>query len=29
MPIGEKQNRPFQLIFNGFAKIDFQGWQVS
>ena len=23
--MGEKENKPFQLTFNGFLKVDFQG----
>ena len=28
-PVGEKQNRSFQLCFNGFLKVDFQGSRVT
>ena len=24
--MGEKENKPFQLTFNGFLKVDFQGF---
>jgi len=27
--MGEKQNRPFQLSFNGSLKVDFQGSRVT
>jgi hypothetical protein len=27
--VGEKQNRSFQLCFNGFRKVDFQGSRVT
>jgi hypothetical protein len=27
--VGEKQNRSFQLCFNGFLKVDFQGSRVT
>ena len=27
--MGEKQNRSFQLCFNGFLKVDFQGSRVT
>ncbi len=27
--MGEKQNKPFQLSFNGYLKVDFQGSQVT
>ena len=27
--MGEKQNRPFQLSFNGLLKIDFQGSRIT
>jgi hypothetical protein len=27
--VGEKQNKPFQLSFNGFLKVDFQGSRVT
>jgi hypothetical protein len=27
--MGEKQNQPFQLSFNGSLKIDFQGSRVT
>ena len=27
--MGEKENRPFQLSFNGFLKVDFQGSRVT
>jgi len=27
--MGDKQNQPFQLSFNGFLKIDFQGSRVT
>jgi hypothetical protein len=27
--MGEKENKPFQLSFNGFLKIDFQGSRVT
>ena len=27
--MGEKENRPFQLPFNGFLKVDFQGSRVT
>ncbi len=27
--MGEKQNKPFQLSFNGFLKVDFQGSRVT
>ena len=26
--MGEKENKPFQLTFNGFLKVDFQGSRV-
>jgi len=28
-PVGEKQNKSFQLCFNGFLKVDFQGSRVT
>ncbi len=28
-PMGEKENKPFQLTFNGFLKVDFQGSRVT
>ena len=28
-PMGEKENKPFQLSFNGSLKIDFQGSRVT
>ncbi|MBM3728125.1 MAG: hypothetical protein FJW40_22200, partial [Acidobacteria bacterium] len=28
-PMGDKQNQPFQLSFNGLLKIDFQGSRVT
>ncbi len=28
-PVGESQNHPFQLSFNRFLRVDFQGWRVS
>ena len=27
--MGEKENKPFQLTFNGFLKVDFQGSRVT
>ncbi len=27
--MGEKQNKSFQLCFNGFLKVDFQGSRVT
>jgi hypothetical protein len=27
--VGEKENKPFQLSFNGFLKVDFQGSRVT
>jgi len=27
--MGERQNQPFQLSFNGSLKVDFQGSQVT
>jgi hypothetical protein len=27
--VGERQNQPFQLSFNGSLKVDFQGWRVT
>ena len=27
--MGDKQNRPFQLSFNGLLKIDFQGSRIT
>ena len=27
--MGEKQNQPFQLSFNGSLKVDFQGSRVT
>ena len=27
--MGEKENKPFQLTFNGFLKIDFRGSRVT
>jgi hypothetical protein len=27
--VGEKQNRSFQLCFNGFLNVDFQGSRVT
>lgn len=27
--MGEKKNKPFQLSFNGFLKVDFQGSRVT
>jgi len=27
--VGEKQNKSFQLCFNGFLKVDFQGSRVT
>lgn len=27
--MGEKENQPFQLSFNGFLKVDFQGSRVT
>jgi hypothetical protein len=27
--MGEKQNQPFQLSFNAFLKVDFQGSRVT
>jgi len=27
--MGDKQNQPFQLSFNGLLKIDFQGSRVT
>jgi hypothetical protein len=27
--VGDKANRPFQLTFNGFLKVDFQGSRVT
>lgn len=27
--MGEKHNRPFQLLFNAFLKVDFQGSRVT
>ena len=27
--MGEKQNKPFQLSFNGLLKVDFQGSRVT
>ncbi len=27
--MGEKQNRSFQLCFNGFLKVDFQGSRMT
>jgi hypothetical protein len=27
--VGKKQNNPFQLFFNGFLKVDFQGSRVT
>ena len=27
--MGEKENQPFQLSFNGFLKVDFQGPRVT
>ncbi len=28
-PIGEKENKPFQLSFNGLLKVDFQGSRIT
>src|SRR5271170_725767 len=28
-PVGEKQKRSFQLCFNGFLRVDFQGSRVT
>src|SRR5256712_1008284 len=28
-PVGESQNQPFQLSFNTFLRVDFQGSRVS
>jgi len=28
-PVGETQNRPFQLSFNGSLRVDFQGARVT
>src|ERR1700732_4740488 len=28
-PVGEKQNQPFQLLFNASLKVDFQGSRVT
>ena len=27
--MGEKETKPFQLSFNGFVKVDFQGSRVT
>ncbi len=27
--MGEKENKPFQLSFNGLLKVDFQGSRVT
>ena len=27
--MGEKENKPFQLTFNGFLKVDFHGSRVT
>ena len=27
--LGDKENKPFQLSFNGFLKVDFQGSRVT
>ena len=28
-PVGESQNQPFQLSFNSFLRVDFQGSRVT
>jgi hypothetical protein len=27
--VGDKESKPFQLSFNGFLKVDFQGSRVT